>query len=304
MSISMNITLVNRYAPAPVAAVPVASVAPAPAPAPAPACAGDEHQATQGAPRNTLYDAMLAAIERLGAPAPAPVATPSETSTAPASEPTDDVRSAVYQFADALFHALDAGSGRQSDVEHDDRKHHGHERSQQVSHGRNGLAHRLAALARQLRDDVLPVAPPTQAAPAPATDPAPADGAVGATPAPTTPAPTTPTPAPATPVPTTPTTPAAPAEPTVPAAPSVPTASAVPTAPSAPTAPAAPAPSPLADAFAGLVDALHPAAPTAAASTDLVSRLATFLHQLAGALQSAPIAAAPAPVGLLIDTTA
>jgi hypothetical protein len=278
MSISMSFTLVNRYAPAPVAAAPVASVAPAPAPAPA--CAGAEHQATQSAPRNTLYDAMLAAIERLGAPAPAPVATPSETSTAPASEPTDDVRSAVYQFADALFHALDAGSGRQSDVEHDDRKHHGHERSQQVSHGRNGLAHRLAALARQLRDDVLPVAPPTAATPAPVTDPAPADGAVGATPAPTTPAPTTPTPAPATPVPTTPTTPAAPAEPT------------------------APVPSPLADAFASLVDALHPAAPTAAASTDLVSRLATFLHQLAGALPSAPIAAAPAPVGLVIDTTA
>ena len=299
MSISMSFTLVNRYAPAPVAAPPVASVAPAPAaaPVPAPSCVGDDPQATPSAPRNTLYDAMLAAIERLGATSPAPAATPSETSTAPASEPVaaGDVRSAVYQFSDALFQALDTGSGRQSDVDHDDRKHHGHERSQQVSHGRNGLAHRLAALARQLRDDVQPVASPTPAAPAPATEPAPADGAVGATPVPTTPAPTAPTPAPTTPVPTTPTTPttpAAPAEPTVPAAPAV------------PTAPATPASSPLADAFAGLVDALLPAAPTASAGTDLVSRLATFLHQLAGALQSAPIAAAPAPVGLLIDTTA
>ncbi|HMC14077.1 MAG TPA: hypothetical protein VKI18_00495, partial [Albitalea sp.] len=268
MSISMSFTLINRYAPVPVAAAPVAaapagSVERAPAPAPVPGCAGDDCQATQSAPRDTLYDAMLSAIDRLGAPSPAPATTPSETSPAPATEPSGDVRNAVYQFADALFQALDSGSGRQSDVEHDERKHHGSERSQQVSHGRNGLAHRLAALARQLRDDGLAAAPPqTPVAPPPVTDPAPADGAVDATPVPTTPAPSAPTPGPTAPTQTT---------------------------PAAPTAPAVPVSSPLADAFAGLVDALHPAAQTASASTDLVSRLASFLHQLAGTLQSAPI---------------
>jgi hypothetical protein len=233
---------------------------------------------------------MLSAIGRLGATSPtpatspAPAATSSETSAVPATEPSADVRNAVYQFADALFHALDAGSGRQSEVEHEDRKHHGHERSQQVSHGRNGLAHRLAALARQLRDDAVPVTPPqTPDAPPAVTDPAPADGPVDATPAPT--APTTPeatTPAPAT---TTPTTPA-------------------PTTPTVPTTSVTPASTPLADAFAGLVDAMHAPAQSTSSGTDLVSRLASFLHQLAGALQTAPTAAAPAPVGLLIDTTA
>jgi hypothetical protein len=309
MSISsLSLTFVNCYAtqaPAGVGAV-------QPAPAPAPAASDDAcHDRPSGVRRNVLYEAMLSALRELGLTGGSPVpasgtpapAAPADTATAsapsastespvapapalPAADPSPSVKDAVFNFADALFQAVRVGDGSQPGRERAaERAHHGH-------HGRgHAYGHRLhrdqdayAGLAQRLETLATSLSPTNAAAPAVAPDPV---------------------------APVAPEAPSAPAAPSATEAPAVPETAATPdtsatpaTAPTSATS-ATPAPSqtsnPLVDAFNRLLTALQ--LPIAAGS-DTASRLSSFLHQLAQALQPTPAAAPPATVGMLINETA
>jgi hypothetical protein len=299
MSISsLSLSLVNRAAPTP-AAPAGAQLAPASAPVPAPLPVADEKHG--GARPKALYNAILSALRDLGMTAapPAPVGTAASADAPPAAAATPSVKAAVSEFTSALFQALGGAGESVGGEEH----HPNHGRGHAYAYGRTshawsrdgyaGLADRLEGLAASL------ASPATPAAPAPPTAP------IAETTAPTVPtAPTAPT-APS--VLSAQVAPEAPA--TAPAAESPATPATTPVTASTGRAPEptpidAPVSNPLVNAFDSLLQTLRVPVAAGSSGSDVVARLASFLHSLAQALQPTPAEQVAPATGMLLDETA
>ena len=286
---SLSFTFVNTYAAqsARPAAVTERKTAPAQA---------DDKTCDEPRPagrQSRLVQAMMSALPELGFGGPAAPATAARAATpvtrgagateTPASNPSANVESAVYQFAHELFQALrQSGRGNSSSDEGSGRVegegHHRHRHHDGQGHGYGDISQRLEALAQTFGAQVPATAagdtPASPAAPASLTvtltvddgsadTPAPASASANATPAPA-----------ATPI------------------------AAVVTS----------AKNPLLEAFSKLFNALKPqstSSTTAPSDTDMAQKLRQFLHTLAQAVAPDAMSSVhSAQFGGLVNVTA